>query len=94
MTFLPNEGNPPCKWLVTFDVMILYPDENLGYQLSGIFILVKMAAPTPICTNPLAADASPRFRPHLMFQVAIEKVPLSPDRGDAARANIVVVSRN
>jgi hypothetical protein len=94
MTFLPNEGNPPCEWLVAFDRMILYPGENLGYRSSVIFISVKIAAPTPICANPLATDASPRFRPHLMFQVAIKKVPLSPDRGDAAGADIVVVSCN
>jgi len=94
MTFLPNEGNPPCEWLVAFDAMILYPDENLGYRSSVIFISVKKATPTPICANPLAAEANPKFRPHLTFQVAIEKVPLSPDQGDAAGADIDVASCN
>ncbi len=74
--------------------MILYPNENFGYQFSVIFISVKMAIPTPICANPLAAEANPRFRPHLMFQVAIEKVLLSPDQGDAAGADINVSYRN
>ena len=94
VTFFPYEGNPPCEWLVAFDAMILYPDENLGYRSSVIFISVRTAAPTPICANPLAAEANPRFRPHLMFQVAIEKVPLSPDRGDASMTDISVIARN
>ena len=91
MTVLPNEGNPPCLWPVAFDEMILYPDAYLGYRSSVIFISVKTAAPTPICTKPLAAEANPRFQPHQMFQVGIEKVPLSPDQGDAAVANIGVI---
>ena len=63
---------------------------NLGYLSSVIFISVKMAALIPICANPLAAEANPRFRPHLMFQVAIKNVPLSPDQGDAIGADIVI----
>jgi hypothetical protein len=55
-----------------------------------IFISVEMAAPIPICANPLAAEANPRFQPHLMFQVAIKKVLPSPDQGDAVKADIIV----
>jgi hypothetical protein len=49
-----------------------------------------MAALIPICANPLAAEANPRFQPHLIFQVAIENVPLSPGQGDAVGADIIV----
>jgi hypothetical protein len=49
-----------------------------------------MAAPIPICANPLASEANPRFQPHLMFQVAIKYAPLSPDQGYAVKADIVV----
>ncbi len=70
--------------------MTLYPNTDLGYQSSVIFISVKMAAPIPIYANPLAAAANPRFQSHLLFQVAIKNVLLSPDRGDAAGAEFVV----
>ncbi len=70
--------------------MTLYPDVSLGYQSSVIFISIRMAAPIPICANPLATEANPRFQPHLMFQVAIKNVPLSPDQGDAIEVDIVI----
>ncbi len=70
--------------------MTFYPYVHLGYQSSVIFIFIKMAAPIPICANPLAAEANPRFQMHLMFQVAIKNVPLSPDQGDPIGADIVV----
>ncbi len=82
---------PPWLWLVAFDEMIVYPDAYFGYLLVVIFTSVSMAHPTPICANPLAADESPVFRPQRMFHVAIEKVPLSPDRGDA---DVVAIGRN
>jgi hypothetical protein len=70
--------------------MTLYLEANLGYRLSVTFISVKMAAPIPICANPLAAEANPRFQPHPMFQVVIKNVPLSPEQGDTVGADIVV----
>ena len=70
--------------------MTLYPNTDLGYQSSVIFISVKMAAPIPIYANPLAAAANPTLQSHLLFQVAIKNVLLSPDQGDAVGADIVV----
>jgi hypothetical protein len=63
---------------------------KLGYQTSLIFISVKMEALIPICANPLATDANPKFQLHLIFQAVIKNIPLSPDRGDAVGAGIII----
>jgi hypothetical protein len=69
--------------------MILNPDAHLGYLSFVIFTSVSTAQFTPICASPLAADVNPVFCPQRMFHVASEKVPLSPDRGDANKTDIV-----
>jgi hypothetical protein len=48
--------------------------------------------PTPIWHNPLAAAANSASRPSLIFQAVTEKVPLTPGRGGAGEANIVMVN--
>jgi hypothetical protein len=55
-------------------------------------VSVKTAQPTPIWRSPLAAAANPVPRPLLMFQVAIEKVPLPPGRGGANKTDIGIDS--
>ncbi len=55
-------------------------------------VSVKTAQPTPIWRSPLAATANPIPRLLLMFQVAIEKVPLPPGRGGAKKTNIGIDS--
>jgi hypothetical protein len=59
-----------------------------GYRSSVIFISVKTATSTPICANPLVAEANPAFRPHRMFHAATEKVPQPPDEGGAEDVDI------
>ena len=54
------------------------------------FVLVKMQQPTPIWRKPFAAAVNPDPRALLMFQVAMEKVPLPPDRGGANETDIGV----
>ena len=85
-----SKAIPPWLWLVAFDEMILYPDANFVYLSSVILTSVSNAHPTPVCAKPLAADANPKFQPQRMFHVAIEKVPLSPDRGDAAGCSTLI----
>ncbi len=83
---------PPCCGLVAFNVITWYPSMCLGYQASVSLVLVKTAHPTPIWRNPLAAAANPALHALLMFQVAMEKVPLPPGRGGAGETYIVVYS--
>ncbi len=55
-------------------------------------VSVKTAQPTLIWRSPLAATANPVPRPLLMFQVAIEKVPLPPRRGGTNKTDIGIDS--
>ena len=52
--------------------------------------MVKTQQPTPIWRKPFAAAVNPDLRALLMFQVAMEKVPLPPDRGGADETDIGV----
>ncbi len=55
-------------------------------------VSVKTVQPMPIWRSPLAAAANPVPQPLLMFQVAIEKVPLPPGRGGANKTDIGIDS--
>ena len=54
------------------------------------FVLVKTQQPTPIWRKPFAAAANPDPRALLIFQVAMEKVPLPPDSGGVVETDIGV----
>jgi hypothetical protein len=49
-----------------------------------------MANPTPICTNPLAAEDNPVLHPQRMFHAASVKAPLPPGKGGASEIDIVI----
>ncbi len=54
------------------------------------FVSVKTQQPTPIWRKPLAAAANPDPCALLIFQVAMEKVPLPHDRGGVDETDIGV----
>ena len=55
---------------------------------SVALFLVKMAHPTPIWRKPFAAAIDSAPCTHQLFQVAMEKVLLPPDRGGVDGTNI------
>jgi hypothetical protein len=54
------------------------------------FVSVKTQQPTPIWRKPFAAAVNPDPRALLIFQVAMEKVQLPPDRGGVDETDIGV----
>jgi hypothetical protein len=81
---------PPWLWLAAFDASTLYPDARRMWRSSVNFVFVNTASPTPICTNPLAADVNPALRPQWMFHAASVKAPLPPGKESANEIDTVV----
>ena len=59
--------------------------------MSVSFVSVKMQQPTPIWRKPFAAATNPTPRALQIFQVAMEKVPLPPDREGVDETDIGVI---
>jgi hypothetical protein len=69
----------------------LPPSKREFYSLASvIFVSVTTAIPTPICTNPLAADVNPALRPQRMFHAASVKAPPPPGKGGGDEVDIVI----
>jgi hypothetical protein len=87
---LHSRATPPCCGLTAFDKITQYHETGLGYCSLVSLVSVNTVQLMPKWRSPLAATINPAPRPLLLFQVAMEKVPLPPGREGANKTDIIV----